>query len=440
MAQFRKDTHQYLADGKTIFEVMMLADQYGNLVGPANPSGMAIDAFGRARSSSPFTLYDSVHLYKDNGKEATANSSGGTYTFNANTSSMDLNLTTASGAYVYRESKKVFAYQPGKSLQIMKSFTMNAAKTNLRQRVGYFDKSNGFYLERSGLTASGVCFVKRSKVTGTVVDTPVDQQAWNIDKLDGTGPSLKTLNLDNPQILFFDIEWLGVGSVRAGFIIDSEFIHCHTFHHANLSGSAKGAYMQTATLPIRSEIENTDTTASSSTYKQICATVISEGGYSVTGKSRVIGQDPTAADQIALTTAGTYYPVVSIRLNADYQNAMAILKQVDLIPINSANYRYKLINDATINGGVWANVSSDSVVQYNTNTSATVSGGDTLTSGYVTSTVQAGGSIDVKTDNIFLYQLERDSFANTTMTLTLAVTSGTATCNVVGSMVWEEVG
>ena len=36
MAQFKKDTHQYLGDGKTIFEVVMLADQYGNLVGAAN--------------------------------------------------------------------------------------------------------------------------------------------------------------------------------------------------------------------------------------------------------------------------------------------------------------------------------------------------------------------------------------------------------------------
>jgi len=67
MAQFRKDTHQYLGDGKTIFEVMMLADQYGNLVGPANPSGMAVDAFGRSRVSQPLTLFDSSHSYKDNG-------------------------------------------------------------------------------------------------------------------------------------------------------------------------------------------------------------------------------------------------------------------------------------------------------------------------------------------------------------------------------------
>lgn len=67
MAQFRRDSHQYLPQETTIFEVVMLADQYGNLVGPANPSGMAVDAFGRARVSTPLTLFDSSHRFRDNG-------------------------------------------------------------------------------------------------------------------------------------------------------------------------------------------------------------------------------------------------------------------------------------------------------------------------------------------------------------------------------------
>ena len=111
MAQFRKDTHQYLGDGKTIFEVVMLADQYGNLVGPANPSGAAVDAFGRARVSEPYTIFDSFNRYADNGKFNYANTAGGTYGFTSNTSSIDYTITTTSGAYVYAETKKVFAYQ-----------------------------------------------------------------------------------------------------------------------------------------------------------------------------------------------------------------------------------------------------------------------------------------------------------------------------------------
>ena len=85
MAQFNKNTHQYLGDSKTLFEVVMLADQYGNNIGPANPSGMAVDAFGRARSSLPYTLYDSFHRYQDNGKTSTSNSaSGATVTHDTN--------------------------------------------------------------------------------------------------------------------------------------------------------------------------------------------------------------------------------------------------------------------------------------------------------------------------------------------------------------------
>jgi len=438
MAQFRKDTHQYLNDGRTIFEVMMLADQYGNLVGPANPSGTAVDAFGRARVSTPFTLYDSTHISFDNNKENSANTSTGTYTYAANTASINLTVDTTSGAYVYRESKKAFAYQPGKSLQILKTFCMNPHKTNLRQRVGYFSAEQGFFLERSDATASKVCFVKRSKVTGSIVDTQVDQSNWNVDKLDGTGPSLLTLDLDNPQILFTDIEWLGVGSIRMGFIINGQFIHCHSFHHSNLSTAPKGAYMRTACLPIRSEIENIGTTSGSSTYKQICASIISEGGYNVTGKAFAYGQDPTAASQIQLGTAGTYYPVVSIRLNPDYHNNIAIPRQIGLLPINSANYRYKIVVGATINGGVWANAASDSVVQYNSNASATMTGGTTIDSGFITSTVQAAGSISLGGE-LFQNQLERNTFTNTTTTFTLAVTSGTATCNAIGNITWVEV-
>lgn len=441
MAQFRKDTHQFLKDGTTVFEVVMLADQYGNLVGPANPSGMSVDAFGRSRSALPYTLFDSFNRYSDNGKFLTSNTATGTANFISNTASIDCTIDTTSNAYVYRETSRVFAYQPGKSLQILNTFVMNVVKNNLRQRIGYFGTENGFFLQRatdnSGNTT--VSFVSRSKVTGSVVDTPVHQANWNIDKLDGTGPSLKTLNLDNPQILFTDIEWLGVGSVRMGFVIDGQFIHCHTFHHANRDTSPKGAYMQTACLPVRMEIENTSATNSSSTLKHICATVISEGGYELTGKQRTYGQDPQPG--ISLQSAGTYYPVLSIRLHPNRLDAVIIPKEIGLMPINQANYRWKVISGATIVGETWANVSSDSSVQYQSNTSALISSGTgiTINSGYLTSTVQAGGQVIALGDGTFKYQLERNSFTSQPVDLTLAVTASAGTCNVAGSFVWQEI-
>lgn len=442
MAQFRKDTHQFLADGKTIFEAVMLADQYGNIVGSGNPTGMAVDAFGRARSSLPLTLFDSFHRYGDNGKISTANTNGGTYTWNVSTASIDCTINSTSSASVYRESSRVFAYQPGKSLQIMTTFVMNPAKDGLRQRIGYFGANNGIFLQRSGAanSATEIAFVKRSTVTGSTIDTPVYQSAWNVDKMDGTGPSLLTLNLDDPQIMFIDIEWLGVGSVRTGFVVNGQFIHCHTFHHANIDTAPKGAYIQTACLPVRMEIENTGGMTGTATYKQICSTIISEGGYELRGRSRTLSTPLLTASQRQLANAGEYYPVISLRLKPDRLDGIAVLKDINLVGVNSANYRYKLVYNATIAGGTWANAESDStgLVEYQTNSTATMSGGTDLTSGLFTSTNQSTALLTLD-PGVFSYQLERNSFTSTPFSLTLAVASSVATSNVIATVGYQEV-
>ena len=437
MAQYRKDTNRYLADGKTIFEVVMLADQYGNLVGPANPSGTAVDAFGRARSSLPVTLFDSANRFFDNSRTSFANNAGGNTSFAANTATIDMSVNTTSGSYVYRETNRVFAYQPGKSLQILQTFVMNPAKTGLRQRVGYYGANNGFYLERDG--ASTVQFVRRSRATGVVVDTPVTQANWNLDKMDGTGPSAITLNLDNPQIMFIDIEWLGVGSVRMGFVINGSLIPCHTFHHANLSSSVKGAYMQTACLPLRYEIENTATTATASTFKITCATVISEGGYELRGRQRTVGTPITTP--YAMATAGTYYPVISIRLNtaAGYTDGIATLRNMSVSPVSTGFYNWKIVSGGTVNGGTWANTDTSSIVEYNISaTSFTATGSTDLSSGFISTTNQSGAAIQLPGD-IFTYQLERNSFTNTPTTLTLLLTSNAATTTAYASFDWQEI-
>ena len=80
MTQWRSDNQQFLDHNKTIFEVPMIATKDGNVVSQTNPFPVTIssisqsssaetntDAFGRQRISSPLTLFDSSHRYKDNG-------------------------------------------------------------------------------------------------------------------------------------------------------------------------------------------------------------------------------------------------------------------------------------------------------------------------------------------------------------------------------------
>lgn len=431
MAQYRRDRHEYLANGNTIFEVVMLADQYGNRIGPANPSGMAVDAFGRARVSTPLTLFDSSHRFRDNGLWANTNTSNANTQFHANTGTIFLNTDTTSGEKVVRETKKVFSYQPGKSLQLLNTFVMNTAKDGLRQRVGYYGANNGIFLEQSN---SDIYFVKRSINSGTVEETRVSKANWNLDPLDGTGPSRLTLNLSKAQIQFIDIEWLGVGTVRTGFVIDGSFIHCHSFHHAN---DITSTYMQTASLPLRYEIENIDTTASNSTLKQICSSVITEGGYSLRGFEKSIGTAINAPRDLPL--ANTFYPVVSLRLKGSHLDSIVVPVSASLLGVgNNAFFNWRLKKQGTVTGGTWVSAGTDSSVEYNL-TATSTSGGDIIAQGFINSNTQGANALNIFREALLKYQLERDGLNDIAHPLTLEVSSKVAGDDVYASIDWEEV-
>ena len=397
---------------------------------------MASDAFGRMRTSNPLTLFDSSHRYSDNSLWSTL--TGGTTTtsasavFNQNQGLVELKVDALSGSKVYRETTKVFPYQPGKSLQILNTFTFNAAKSGLRQRVGYYGNDNGIYLE---LDDSTLYMVERSLVTGSVTSNRIAQSQWNVDKLDGSGPSGITLDITKAQIMFMDIEWLGLGTVRTGFVINGQFVPCHYFNHANLIDTT---YITTASLPLRYEIENKAATSSSSALKQVCSTVISEGGYELRGLQQAVGTAITAPK--TLTTAGTLYPVVTIRLKSTRLDAIVILTAISVMGVDTGIYNWQVIASGTTSGGsdTWVSTSSASSVEYKLDATS-ISGGRVLASGFFTSNTQSSANIDILKEALFKFQLERNSFTNEAYELSLVVTASTATELVYGSVDWEEI-
>lgn len=401
-----------------------------NAIVPTSVGPMANDAFGRLRVSSPLTLFDSSHRYKDNGLWNTSTASGGTAVFSPNQGLVNLNVNTTSGSQVLRETTKVFPYQPGKSLLVFNTFVMAPAQTNLRQRVGYFGTDNGVYLQLNNNTLS---FVERSLVTGVPTETVVNQAAWNADKLDGTGPSGVILDITKAQILFADIEWLGEGTVRLGFIIDGIFIVCHRFNHANLIAST---YITTASLPLRYEITNTGITLNSSTLKQVCSTIISEGGYELRGAQLAVGTPITAPTSLA--TAGVEYPIVSIKLRSGYLDAVVILTALSIMGVATGIYNWKVIAGGTTSGGAFVPASVDSAVEYNI-TGTSFAGGRTLASGFLTSSTQSSVNLDILKEALFSFQLERNSFTSTAYEITLVVSASTNTELIYASMDWEEI-
>lgn len=384
--------------------------------------GTSADAFGRARTSAPHTLFDSQNRYAKNDLFSESTATGGAVSYLANESTVEMTTTTSSGSEVVRESKRVFPYQPGKSLLVMNTFVMSAAQANLRCRVGYFSTQNGVFFERNGTTLN---IVRRSYVTGSVVDTAVAQSSWNGDKLDGTGASGYTLDTTKAQIFWMDFEWLGVGSVRCGFVINGQFIVAHTFNHAN---SLSAVYMTTAILPVRYEITNTAATASAGSLKQICSTVISEGGY----ERRVALHTATmTAANANITTS--WVPLVSIRLDPARLDSVIIPDGYSVLPTSasSATFQVAMFRNATLTGASWAQSDSDNV-EYDISSTA-LTGGRLIYSNFILSSNQNTGSTNNGGEYNFDLQLGR-TLAGVSDIYTIAVKTLSGTHTAIGSM------
>ncbi len=438
MAQFNKNEQDFLNQERTLFEVNMIANKNGEVVTKTNRFPVDVlpanaDAFGRTRTSQPLTLFDSSHRYRDNNLwESLIVGTGSTVGFVTTQGLINIGIGTTAGCSVIRETTKTFSYQPGKSLLVLNTFVPATPKTNLRQRVGYFGADNGMYFEINDTTPY---FVERSLSTGT--STSVAQSDWNIDKLDGTGVSGITLDITKAQILWMDIEWLGLGTVRMGFVIDGQFIHAHSFHHANLIQST---YITTASLPLRYEIANTGITTSESTLKQVCSSVISEGGYELRGLQQAVNTPITEPVDLP-APAGTYYPVLSIRLKSSPNrlDAIVILTALSLMGKgNGPQYNWQVRASATTSGGTWVSAGIDSAVEYKID-GGTVSGGRILASGFFSSANQSSSTVDILKEALFKFQLERNGLTGTPYELTLVVASDTAGADVFASLDWEEI-
>jgi len=389
------------------------------------------DSFGRKRVSNPFTLFDSSHRFKDNNLWSTSTTGTATATFNANQGLVDLTIDNAIDSEIVRETTKVFSYQPGKSLFILNTFVMQAPKSGLRQRVGYYGSNNGIYFELNGST---LYLVKRSFVSGVIVETKIAQSSWNNDKLDGSGNSGLVLDISKAQIFWMDIEWLGVGSVRMGFIINGQFVLCHIFNHANLITST---YITTASLPLRYEIKNIAATSGSSTLKQICSSVVSEGGFELNGLQQAIGIPITSPRSLA--TAGTFYPIISLKLKSDFLDGIIIITAISLMGVgNGVNFNWQLRASGTTTGGSWISAGTDSAVEYNI-TGSSYSGGRILASGFINSSNQGSPTIDILKQALFKTQLERNGLTSTSYELTLVVAAGSINESVFASIDWEEI-
>ena len=391
--------------------------------------GNTLDAFGRLRVSNPLTIFDSKNIMSQNTLFNSTTANGGTVSYTANKSTVNLNLTEAASSKTVRQSNRVMSYQPGKSLLIFNTFVMNEPTTNLKQKVGLFDANNGIFFTADGTTLK---IVRRTYTSGAAVDTEISQSSWNGDKLDGTGASGFDLDPATSNILFIDIEWLGVGSVRVGFVINGQLITAHTFNNAN---NLTTVYMQTANLPIRYEIERAGTlTAGTYTLQQICSSCISEGGYSPQGLEQMISTT-TLSTGVNLPTANTYYNIATIRIKSGRPYAVIVPAGTDILNVSNGDFEWGLFVNATPSTPFSYASFSDNV-EYDLTTSDLTTLGTRIAGGYLggkTAPFTLGGDFIA-----FSNQLGQ-TIGGTSDTLTLGVRPGSANGDVAGLLKWFDL-
>jgi len=386
------------------------------------------DAFGRVRISGPFTAFDSKVLFDKCPliwDESLESGAGITSAHDPNEAAVTFTSTVSTAGKFTRQTFMRFNYQSGKSNLVILTgnISLSGGGTGVQNRIGQFDDNNGLFFEHDEGTMK---VVQRSKVTGSVVDTKIAQTSWNVDVLDGTGVSGITIDWTKSQIFFIDYEWLSVGRVRFGVVINGVTRYVHEFLNANAN---VGAYMSTPNLPLRYQME---TTASSvaSTMSCICSTVISEGGIRDIG---VLRHKSTGSTHVDANSVGTTYAVIGLRLKTAYVGTVVKLVQMSVLSETSDDFEWSIIFNPTVAGAFTYSDETNSSVQTATGALAnTVTGGTVLSGGYANA---QSGEIVALENSLYLGA----AIDGTVDEIVLCVSPLSSNADIQGSLTWREL-
>ncbi len=394
-----------------------------------------VDAFGRSRVSNPQTLFDSKQIFDAlpliwDDAEVSGTGTGSAYSKPHARSR--LSVGTAAGKRV-RQTFERFNYQPGKSQEIILTGVLGTGAVGITQQIGYHDDDNGLFFQCKDAVVS---VVRRSGVTGSPVDDTVNQTDWNMDAMDGNGPSGVTLVPGNTQVFFMDFEWLGVGRARFGFFIDGKLVYVHEFLNSN---NIDVVYMSTPNLPIRYSIEN-DGNGPATTLDHLCSAVVSEGGQQHEG---VLHNRSTAGAHVDMDTENTLYAIVGIRLKSTHlAMTVDLVKLAVTLQTNSDDIEWVLIFDPTIAGTpTWLNQTNSAIQYFLGATANTITNGTPMGAGYLATGAGQSASAEIDREPANALRLG-STIAGVPSTIVLAarpINGSSTDVNVEGGLTWREL-
>lgn len=394
--------------------------------------GIDVDAFHRLRTSQANSRFASFNEFGGNSREFVTQATGtGSSTFLPNEASLQLSTGgTASGAAFRRQTRLSWHSSSSRSVLIYMSQQFGPPVANARQRAGWFDQGNGIILEQ---TTAGVRLIKRTDISGVPSDaTSIEQADWNIDPLDGTGPSGFSIDWSLRQTMFMDIQYTGTGRGRVGFIVGGTPVYCHQFASGNVPLLSQ---IRTPNLPLRHEVENTGVAGGTATMK------ISGMSLSIEGDpSTPRGALNTCTNGIAEIAVTTRRPILSFRAKATYNglpNRGWVIPYDYTAIARSNNALLEIVTGHSLVGASWVSVNPASLVEYDVSATSLVGGGPVIT-GFVAagSGSTAGTALQSVIED---YPQTVDALTNGQLIISMVATSFAATCNISGAFNWREI-
>ena len=422
MAQWNKTTQDFLNQERSLFEVYNIADHWGNQTDwrPQFTNN------NRLKVTPYQTVFFNTFQY---GKETDVWDERvvgvGTATFNANSSNIVMQVGSTTGSKVIRQTKNVMRYIPGRGSTLTFAIRLEQPQVGIRRRFGLFDENDGVYFEDNGGTYS---YVIRSSTSGITTETRVTRENWNGEKFDGNGYTGVTADPTKQQMISFNYEWYGAGTVDVAWLMKGETIKSHTFDNSNTNDKV---WCSTPFLPIRVEIENITGVAGTHYLYQGSNSLLQEGEPEKLGTLLSITNPITGT---TMASANTFYPIISIRLKSNELSAVMLLRSLQAATNDNTNVYWKLIENATLTGGTWVDhPDPNSFIQYNI-TQTGVSGGTTLLNGFVV----GGGAALIDIDDKASLQLGRSGIGTISDTYTLACASPNANKKALAVLNWIE--
>jgi hypothetical protein len=313
-----------------------------------------LDAFGALKVSQPFTQFELKHFFnKDSISIVESLTSNATSTYSNIGKYVDLTVDTVLGSKAIRQSRRCAIYQAGKGLRVEATGIIDIGNNSTAAaRIGLFDNNNGFFfMDRR----DSLFVVKRSNVSGAVVDSAIYIDDWN-------GDMSYNVNKTQAQIFFIDFQYLGVGQVRMGFIQGLTLHIVHTFRHTNTSLVPYAAQIN---LPIRYEVEQLQGGGSYGALRMICAVAISDGGFLPIGKTYSY-----SSGTAAITTTGNVQKILGgFKADSSYMTINPINLDVLVNTNNNITVVDVWLCSAT-SGGSWVAQGYNNLTKVNTDISS----------------------------------------------------------------------